>query len=97
MVVTERAHILKCWPKYFRAIVNGRKTFEVRYNDRAYRIGDTLVLEEWVPLQGVRTGQSYTATVVYILDHTDECAQGLRPGYVVPGLAWGEHHAAPEL
>lgn len=42
-------HELKCWPKYFNAILDGSKTFEVRRNDRPYRVGDYLALNEYVP------------------------------------------------
>ena len=42
-----KIHDLKCWPRYFEAIVHGKKTFEVRYNDRGYRIGDELILREY--------------------------------------------------
>jgi len=42
-------HILKCWPEYFEAIGQGRKTFEVRENDRNYQEGDSLELREFEP------------------------------------------------
>lgn len=41
-------HNLKTWPKYFRALQNGTKTFEVRReDDRTFGVSDTLVLREW--------------------------------------------------
>lgn len=42
-----KTHELKCWLRYFEAIVHGKKTFDLRYNDRDYRIGDTLILREY--------------------------------------------------
>ena len=33
-------HNLKAWPEFFDAVADGRKTFEVRRNDRGYREGD---------------------------------------------------------
>lgn len=44
---TGKTHELKCWPKYFDEIVYRKKNFEVRYNDRGYSIGDTLILREY--------------------------------------------------
>jgi hypothetical protein len=45
----KKVHELKCWPDYFRAIVEGRKPFEIRKNDRDFRVGDELHLLEWYP------------------------------------------------
>ena len=42
-------HELKTWPVYFGAIVAGRKSVELRLNDRDYRVGDILALREWEP------------------------------------------------
>ena len=48
-----RCHDLKIKPEYFTAIADGRKTFEVRYNDRGFHVNDTLRLME-------HTGEEYT-------------------------------------
>jgi len=40
-------HELKINPEFFDAVASGIKTFEVRKNDRPFRIGDTLVLLEF--------------------------------------------------
>lgn len=42
-------HELKTWTEYFQAIVSGEKTFEIRENDRGFRVGDTLILRQWTP------------------------------------------------
>lgn len=42
-------HELKTWPRFFEAIKTGRKTFEVRKDDRGFMPGHTLKLREWVP------------------------------------------------
>lgn len=39
-------HELKIQPKYFRAILDGKKNFEIRKNDRGYKVGDKVVLKE---------------------------------------------------
>jgi ParB family chromosome partitioning protein len=43
---------LKCWPEPFDAVVEGRKTFEWRRDDRGYAVGDTLRLRKWDPSRG---------------------------------------------
>lgn len=40
-------HILKTWPRYWHAIENGSKTFELRVNDRDFNVGDELILRQW--------------------------------------------------
>ena len=42
-------HVLKCWPEYYQAISQGLKTWEIRKNDRYYRVGDILHLRSWDP------------------------------------------------
>lgn len=72
-------HKLKTLPEYFEAVVNGRKTFEVRRDDRPFADGDTLLLEEW---DGSRyTGRTIKASVGYVL-RGEYC----RDGYCVMGI-----------
>ena len=42
-------HKLKTWPTAFDAMVDGRKRFEWRKDDRGFEVGDILVLEKWDP------------------------------------------------
>ena len=39
----------KTWPKYFQAIIEGKKNFELRLGDWECNEGDTLILKEWDP------------------------------------------------
>ncbi|GAB2021708.1 hypothetical protein RyT2_07820 [Pseudolactococcus yaeyamensis] len=41
-------HRLKLHSDYFEAVKNGIKTFEIRKNDRGFKVGDTLILHLWV-------------------------------------------------
>lgn len=40
-------HHLKTKPEYFQAVINGKKPFEIRYNDRNFQVGDRVILEEY--------------------------------------------------
>ena len=80
------AHKLKILPEYFQAVWDGTKTFELRKFDRDYKVGDTLVLEEW---DGSKyTGSAICKTISYIL--ADCPAYGLADGFCILGMV--EYH-----
>jgi len=63
----EKWHKLKIWPLYFVAMLEGKKSFELRRNDRNFKVGDYLILEEWEPSTKQFTGACLTRRVDYIL------------------------------
>lgn len=81
-------HQLKTWPKYFRAIQLGEKTFEIRINDRDFKPGDILALQEFDPETQQYTGAQINRRVGYVLESTSEhnSIQGLKPGYIIMSL-----------
>lgn len=48
----KKVHELKIRPLYFDAVNEGRKTFEIRKNDRGFQNSDLLMLREWSPEEG---------------------------------------------
>lgn len=79
-----KTHQLKCHPHFFAAIAAGKKTFEIRRNDRDYRVGDVLDLREFDPTFG-NTGRRLSGLdVVYIM--TAEDFPAIMPGFVIMGL-----------
>lgn len=60
-------HALKTWPEYFKEVQNGRKNFEVRKADRAFKMGDRLLLQEYNPNTKEYTGEEYESEIAYIL------------------------------
>lgn len=75
-------HDLKILPEYFAAVKNGTKTFELRKDDREYRVDDMLLLSKWSPEFGY-FGDMLMTRIVYILKNV----HGLEPGYVVLGIS----------
>ncbi len=73
-------HQLKTWPSFFDAIKNGRKTFEIRIDDRGFECGHTLNLREFNPLIGRFTGRSIKRKITYITDFEQ------KPKYVVMSI-----------
>jgi hypothetical protein len=76
-------HTLKILPQYFKEVWNEDKTFELRKDDRDYKIGDTLRLQEFD--YGIYTGRECARTILYILRDADQ--YGLKEGFVI--LAMG--------
>lgn len=48
-ITTPMKHDLKTWTEYFQAVKSGDKTFEIRENDRNFKVGDVLLLREFIP------------------------------------------------
>lgn len=74
-----RIHRLKIQTKYLVAQIDGRKQFEIRFNDRNYQVGDILILNEWD--NGAYTGVFICVKVTYVLDNFI----ALKDGFVVLG------------
>lgn len=53
-------HVLKTWPNAFDAVVNDKKKFEWRKDDRGFEVGDNLVLKKWDPQGGLGGGAYVT-------------------------------------
>lgn len=76
-------HHLKTWPRFFQPMWNGEKPFEIRKNDRDFRVGDILILDEWDPdsekeISERYTGRAMKKRVKFIMP----LHEGLREGYV---------------
>lgn len=62
-----KIHVLKTWPDYFKLIKSGKKTFELRKNDRDYKVGDRLDLMEYDPNKEEFTGDHIHVFITHIL------------------------------
>lgn len=77
-------HKIKIKYKYYKAVLNGDKTFEVRKNDRDYKVGDII---QFVPVADdsdmiiTHNPNEYKITYVF---HGGE--YGLEEGYCVFGI-----------
>lgn len=70
-------HQIRLASMYFNDVVSGKKSFELRKNDRNYKIGDILEMLEFN--DGRHTGRTVKAEVTYMLeDYT-----GLTEGYCI--------------
>lgn len=82
-----KVHKLKLDSSYYDDSAAGIKTFEIRRNDRDFKVGDILELREWVwsalEEKGIYTGEVHWKIITYILDDTEY----LQDGYVCIGVA----------
>ncbi len=70
-------HDLKSWPEFFAPVLDGKKTFELRKNDRHFKVGDILRLREWEPNTATYSGREIRKRVTYFMD-------GIGPGAITP-------------
>ena len=80
-------HKLKLNACYYDDSASGIKTFEIRKNDRNFKVGDVLELREWVwsalEEKCTYTGEVHWKIITYILDYTEY----LQDGYVCIGVS----------
>lgn len=79
-----RIHSLKIWPEYYAAVSEKRKTFEFRFNDRGFRVGDWLLLNEFDNIKGRLTNRLVVAEVTYMLEGNGII--GIPDGHVVMAI-----------
>ncbi len=73
-------HDLKISPQYYEAVISGEKKFELRKNDRGFKVGDTVNLREWS--NGQYSGRQPKYRIGYLLSGYD----GLDKDYVILGI-----------
>lgn len=75
-------HELKILPNYFTQVQHGYKQFEIRKDDRDFKVGDTLILKEWE--DDKYTGCKLIRQITYKLTAAE--FEGISPGYCVLGI-----------
>ena len=68
-------HELKILPHFFKDVTTGKKTFEIRKNDRPFHEGDLLALNEF---DGhAWTGNSCLVYIDYIMNDSEYCKKDM--------------------
>jgi hypothetical protein len=78
-------HELKTWPEHFDNIINFKKTFEIRKNDRDYKVGDMAILRRFDPDKQIYTGETCQIYIPHILYGADN-NWGLDPNSCILSL-----------
>lgn len=76
-------HDIKATPEHFNDLWEGRKTFEARLNDRDYKVGDKLLIREYLPKMDYYTSRYILAEVSHIL-YGGAC--GIEQGHCIMSL-----------
>lgn len=85
-------HELKTWPKYFKQVRAGIKTFELRKFDRDYKVGDILKLKEYRFTDpgnlsvGEYSGDEIKVEVTSIITSEEGSVFGLADGYCIMSI-----------
>lgn len=74
-----KIHQIRLASMYFDDVVSGKKSFELRKNDRGYKEGDFLEMMEFK--DGKNTGRTVRVLVTYLLENYT----GLEDGYCIMG------------
>ena len=89
-------HVIKCWPPFFDEVGYGRKTFELRRDDRDYQVGDSVELREWCPVAKDYTQRWIWFRISYVLRAKDAEPFGLlQPDACVLGIKLPANHTWP--
>lgn len=83
--VKNKVHDIKIATSYYEDIVSGKKSFELRKNDRGYKEGDSIKMLEFD--DGKHTGRTIDADIIYLLEEYT----GLQEGYCILGIAVTTH------
>ena len=81
-------HCLKTEPVFFKDIVSGIKTFEVRKFDRDFKEGDPLLLQEYDPEKQAYTGNEWSGSITYLFTDPkyvkkDFCILGIKEQEII--------------
>ena len=85
-----KTHDIKIQKEYFDLILSVEKEYELRKNDRDYKIGDIVILRE-IGSKEVETGRYFITEIAHVLKEFE----GLIAGYCIFTFIIIETHIPP--
>ena len=79
-------HELKTWPEYFQLIESGEKSFELRKNDRDFKVGDHVLLKEYQKDSKQYTGRILNRRITFVMKGIKAEELGLKKGYCIMSI-----------
>lgn len=74
-------HTLKTWIPFYAEQEKGHKLFELRKDDRPYKVGDKFISQEFDSKANTYTGKESTYIITYVLREAEFF--GLKNGYCI--------------
>jgi hypothetical protein len=74
-------HAVKTWLNYYALQEKGEKLFEIRKDDRPYKVGDYFLSQEYDSAKNEYTGRERKYIISYVL--RDAEMFGLKTGYCI--------------
>lgn len=74
-------HALKTWKRFYEPQEDGTKLFELRKDDRPYKVGDYFLSQEYDEIKNEYTGRERRYEISYVL--RDAEFFGLKQGYCI--------------
>lgn len=78
-------HTIKTINPFFQDVWTGKKTFEIRKNDRMYVAGDELCLQEYDKASELLLSRRILCLVTYVVLY-EQFPDGIKEGYCVMGI-----------
>ena len=95
-----QVHKVKSWTSFFQAFRTGAKKHDMRdLKDRVYKVGDTLILQEYDPFKGEYTGEELSMKITYITSRDTPCAfssAALDRDYCILSLTFTDERKEPQ-
>ena len=78
-----KVHELKTVQPFFDQVASGKKKFELRNNDRDFKVADILILKLYDKGKDLFLGQDIAVRITYVLDQF----VGLQQGYCILSIS----------
>lgn len=75
---------LKILPGYFQDVLFNNKRFELRKNDRKFKVNDVYILKEYDTINNEYTNNEIIIRITYVLRNVEY--YGLKDGYCIFGF-----------
>lgn len=85
-----KTHEVRSWTDFFSSLASGDRQFDLRKNDRDYKVGDIIKFREYDDRAGKFTGAELRRRITHVMEGVGAGSitplHGLQRGYVILSL-----------